>query len=333
MPIPKFARALPSWLLPLLALSAQAQSPRALEVLQERLLPIFETAGVVFTDADESTGRLKIGVVDRDVEPIVRERLPGLGVLSQLVDVVETEPIVNLATLQSQFRPVPAGVQIRFSNYVCTIGFPATRNGVPGFVTNSHCSGKQGTVDGMLYYQPLNQTAAEFIGTELIDPKYFKNGACPRGKLCRYSDSIFVQGATGVNFALGTILTTDGINTGSLTTQGSVTIAGTGSAPLGASVDKVGRTTGWTRGAITAKCANVAVSGTNIVNLCQDIVENPNATIVLGGDSGSSVWTTGANNTATLVGLLWGGNSSGSMFVYSPISAVFSELGGAIAVK
>jgi hypothetical protein len=327
----RFRSCLPA-LLPLLALSAQAQSPRALEVLHERLLPVFETAGVVFTDADESTGRLRIGVVDRDVEPIVRERLPALGVLSQLVDVVETEPIFNLATLRDYRRPVPAGVQIRFSNYVCTLGFPATRNGVMGFVTNSHCSGKQGTVDGMLYYQPLNQTAAEFIGKELIDPKFFKNGACPRGRNCRYSDSIFVKGADNVGFALGTILTTTGVNTGSLDIAGSVSIAGIGSAAIDDEVNKVGRTTGWTRGRVAAKCANVAVSGSNVVNLCQDIVENPDATIVGGGDSGSSVWT-GNGGAATLVGLLWGGNSSGSLFVYSPISAVLNELGGTFVVK
>jgi hypothetical protein len=313
-------------------LLAQNPNARALEALHERLLPLFELSGVVFTDADEATGRLVVAVSNPDVAEVVLERLRALGISSQIVDFVEKEPIVQVATLRDQVRPVAGGLQIRWSNYVCTLGFPAKlANGMMGFVTNSHCSTKQGSVDGTKYYQPLNQVDAEFIGTEIADPPFFKNrDGCPRGRQCRYSDSIFSQGASGISFDLAKIAKTDGVNTGLLTIASNgaarFTITQKGSVTKGTVVNKVGRTTGWTRGTITNKCANVAVSGTNIVNLCQDIVENT-GTIVGGGDSGSQVFSVVSVDNVKLVGLLWGGNSSGTLFVYSPIENVERELG------
>lgn len=313
-------------------LQAQNPNPRALDALHERLLPVFELSGVVFTDADESTGRLVVGVMSSDVQDLVRERLPALGISSQLVDFVETEPIFQVTSLRDQVRPVVGGLQIRWSNYVCTLGFPAYRQGVLGFVTNSHCSTKQGSVDGTKYYQPVNQVAAELIGTEVADPAFFKGGKdCPRGKQCRYSDSVFSRAESGVSFDLSKIAKTDGVNTGSLTIANNgaarFTITEKGTAALNTLVNKVGRTTGWTQGTVKQKCANVAVSGTNIVNLCQDLVENTSAKIVEGGDSGSQVFATVSGDNVRLVGLLWGGNTSGTLFVYSPIENVERELG------
>ncbi|HUH13060.1 MAG TPA: hypothetical protein VMK65_08115, partial [Longimicrobiales bacterium] len=71
----------------------------------------------------------------------------------------------------------------------------------------------------------------------------------------------------------------------------------------------------------------VNVSGSNIQLLCQTIVENNSAQIVAGGDSGSPVFKTTGSNTAELVGILWGGNSSGSLFVFSPLKSIQDELG------
>src|SRR5687767_424356 len=110
-----------------------AQPP--LEVLHQRLMPIFDMAGVVFTDADERSGRLVIGVLDRDVEGLVRARVRLLGLRSEDVELVETAPIFQVVTLQDKVRPVVAGLQIRYSQYVCSIGFNAIRSdGIAGFV-------------------------------------------------------------------------------------------------------------------------------------------------------------------------------------------------------
>jgi PKD repeat protein len=54
--------------------------------------------------------------------------------------------------------------------------------------------------------------------------------------------------------------------------------------------------------------------------------------IVGGGDSGSPVFRVTGTNTAELVGILWGGNSSGDMFVFSPLKNIQDELGSLDAI-
>jgi hypothetical protein len=306
---------------------SEAQAAPGLEGQHRRLLHLFELAGVVFTDADEARGRLVVGVLDRGVEPLIRARLAALGVASESLDVVETEPIFQVSTLRDKVRPVVAGLQIRFSGYLCSLGFNAVRNGVSGFVTASHCSDKQGTVDGTLYYQPLNRVADEFIGTEVTDPAYLRGIAgCPTGRICRYSDSNFSEGDSGVQFDLGRIAETTGPNNGSLEIAGEFVIKNEAAAAVGDTANKVGRTTGWTQGAVTRTCVDTGVSGSNIVLLCQDFVENT-VPIVAGGDSGSPVFRIRSRDSVSLLGNLWGGNSSGTLFVYSPISNIERELG------
>lgn len=301
-----------------------------LEALNQRLLPVFELAGVVFTDADETRGRLVVGVLDADIQGLVRASAARLGISAQDIEIVETEPIFQVATLRDYANPVVAGVQVRFSQYVCSLGFNAIRNGVSGFVTASHCSTQQGSVDGTQYYQPLNQVQGELIGTEIVDPPYVRNGkGCPKGRVCRYSDSNFVDGTviSGRSFGLGRIAKTTGPNNGSLVVDGEFTISGEGSATVKQNANKVGRTTGWGQGVVSRTCTNTGVSGSNIVLLCQAWVENSSAVIVQGGDSGSPVFSINSDGTVTLLGNLWGGNSSGTQFVYSPISGIEQELG------
>jgi hypothetical protein len=307
---------------------SQAQSPQALEALHQLLLPLFELSGVVFTDADETSNRLVVGVLDRHVEGLVRARLRVLGVSSQFVDVVETEPIRRVATLRDKVRPVVGGLQIRFSQFRCSLGFNAWRAGVKGYVTASHCSDRQGNVDGTLYYQPLNQVADEFIGTEIADPSFFRSffRGCPLGRKCRYSDSNFSDGDDAVAFTLGRIARTTGPNNGSLEIAGEFAIRAQGAAMVGQTGNKVGQTTGWTEGIVTRTCVNTGVSDSDIVLLCQDFVENT-VQIVNSGDSGSPVFRINAGDSVTLLGNLWGANSSGTLFVYSPIVNIERELG------
>jgi hypothetical protein len=111
-------------------------------------------------------------------------------------------------------------------------------------------------VDGTQYYQPLNQVPAELIGTETVDPRYRRNIAgCPRGRVCRFSDSNFSEGAAGVGLALGTIARTTGPNNGSLEVAGTFEISGSDAASVGQIANKVGRTTGWSQGVVTRTLA------------------------------------------------------------------------------
>jgi len=284
---------------------------------------VFAQGRVVFVDLDEAQNRVLVGVERGASHANVRALAARLGVPAEAIAVRDAEPIHYMATLRDQVRPVVAGLQINFSNFLCSIGFNATSGGQASFVTASHCTDRQGGVEGTQYFQPLSTTANSFIGTEVDDPTYFRNrNGCPKGRRCRFSDASRAAYAAGVPFTLGGIAATSAPNNGSIVITGTIAITAEGSAVVGDVVNKIGRTTGWTQGTVSATCVNTGVSGTNIVQLCQTFVDAG----VGGGDSGSDVFAL-AGGSATLLGDLWGGNSAGTMFVYSPIANIESELG------
>ncbi len=288
--------------------------------------------GAVFVDNDETSNRVRIGVENQGAIGQVRAAVARSGIPDEAVIVERVDPIVQVATLQNVVdRPVRAGVQINFPGFLCSVGFNATSGGVKSFVTASHCTNKQGGVENTPYWQPLQTTAPTQIATEVADPAYSKNlPGCPRGnKQCRFSDASRAAYANGANQALGLIAQTSGPNNGSLTITGSFSITSDdcattgGCLAVGATVNKVGRTTGWTQGAITNTCVNTGVQGTRIVQLCQTFVSAG----VGGGDSGSDVFQITSGNNVKLAGVLWGGNSGGTQFVFSPFGNVTRELG------
>jgi hypothetical protein len=283
------------------------------------------TRGAVFVDADEASNRVRIGVERGTSAADVNAAIAKLGIPSSAVIVQETEPVTQLATLQDQIRPVPGGVQINFPGFLCSIGFNATSNGQRSFITASHCTNTQGGTEGTPYWQPLQSVAPTQIATEVDDPTYFRrSNGCPNGRRCRFSDASRAAYASSTASTLGAIAKTTGPNNNSLTISGSFTVTAEGNPVVGQTANKVGRTTGWTRGSITATCVNVNVSGSNIAQLCQTFVSAG----VAGGDSGSPVFlqpNTSSDNV-TLLGILWGGSGS-STFIFSPISNIESELG------
>jgi hypothetical protein len=277
--------------------------------------------GAVFADLDEASNRLRVGVEHAAAEAAVRSAIARLGVSAEAVIVEQTEPIRPEATLRDKVRPVLAGLQINFTQFICTLGFNATKSGQNSFVTASHCTTKRSVVDGTKYYQPLASTSGSFIGTEVADPAFFTGGACPSGRKCRYSDAARAAYASGVGFTLGRIEKTSAVNTGTVTIAGYFSITSEGGGSVGNTANKVGRTTGWSKGTLTNTCVNTNVSGTNITMLCQNWVQAK----VGAGDSGSPVFI--GTSSVKLAGILWGGNSSGTTFVYSTISRIEQELG------
>lgn len=277
--------------------------------------------GGVFVDADEAANRVRIGV-ERGYVARARGLVARLGVPAAAVIVEETEPIQLAASLRDRVRPIVGGLQINFPGYLCTLGFNAIRNSQNSFITNSHCTKTQGGTEGTPYWQPTQTVDPVQIGTEVDDPGYFRRtNGCPKGRRCRWSDASRAAYASGIDFTLGRIAQTTGANNNSVTISGNFSITAEGSASVGQTVNKVGRTTGWTQGAVTNTCVNTGVSGTNIVQLCQTFV----SARVGAGDSGSPVFR--GTSGVTLVGILWGGNSSGTQFVFSPISNIERELG------
>ena len=284
----------------------------------------FDQGGVVFVDLDEAANRVLVGVERGASHVNIRALAARLGVPVEAVVTRDVDPIQYVATLQDQVRPVVAGLQIHFGNFLCSIGFNAVSGGQNSFVTASHCTNKQGGTEGTQYFQSLSSQANSFIGTEVDDPTYFRNrNGCPKGRRCRFSDASRAAYTAGVSFALGGIAQTSAPNNGSLTITGTFNVTSEGNAVVGDVVNKVGRTTGWTQGVVTNTCVNTGVSGTNIVQLCQTFVNAG----VGGGDSGSDVFGLTGGNSVRLLGILWGGNGAGTQFVYSPITNVEQELG------
>jgi len=283
----------------------------------DRLFPqVFEVEGVTLTDIDEVRNRLRIGVESEESGEHVLGALAAAGIPREAVIVEKVEPILPMETLRDKVRPLVGGVQINFPGYLCTYGFTAVRSNVLGFVTASHCTNVQGGIEDTPYWQPL-EALDTFIGTEIADPLYTWRFGCPRGRICRYSDSAFARLASGVEANLGFLARTSTL--GSLDIAGTFRITAEAARRLtGEQLNKVGRTTGWSQGPITQTCVNTGVTGTRIVLLCQDFVR----ATVAAGDSGSPVFKITNGSDVTLYGLLWGGNSSGTSFVYSPIGNI-----------
>ncbi|HEV8264747.1 MAG TPA: hypothetical protein VGQ06_07335 [Gemmatimonadales bacterium] len=302
----------------------------------------FAISGIILGDVDEGHNRLRFGVADAGAVAGVRGVLAQLGIPAGAAIVEQRAPIVAVATLRDRVRPLVGGLQINFFaspvspvTLICTLGFNALRNGVPSFITNSHCSNVEGGTETPTdYYQNLRSGgAANFIGTEVDDPQWTSqaNLDCPPPFACRYSDASRAQLAPGVEFTLGRIARIDEVTT-SLDDQvhtiaGFFTIKGERADPVqGEIANKVGRTTGWTLGPTTETCVDVLALGTTHIRLCQAIV----SALVDGGDSGSNVfWRRGTGSNVTLLGILWGGSvdEQNPEFVYSPMSGIERELG------
>jgi hypothetical protein len=289
--------------------------------------------GAVFVDADEAANQVTIGV-ERGKGGRVRSALARLGLPAAATSVVETDPVTfavaprpSGTSLQSRVRPIRGGVQINFPGFLCTLGFSAISGTQRSFITNSHCTNVQGGVNNTPYWQPLQSVDPTQIATEVQDPTYTSTRpGCPSGRVCRRADAsrarYDINAADASLVAFGKIAKTARPSKASLAITGQFSITNEGEAVAGQTVNKVGRTTGWSQGRVTAVCANTNVSGSNITELCQDFV----SAAVGSGDSGSPVFAITSGDNVTLLGILWGGSGSSS-FVFSPLSNVEGELG------
>jgi hypothetical protein len=313
------------------ALEARSNAPQDVRAWFAMAAPeVLALRGTVFADHDETANRLVFGVEDEGAVRGVQNALTRLAIPATAYDIQVTEPIhfMNEHLRNTAFRPVVAGVQLHWSQYVCTLGFNVSHSGVYSFITNSHCTDSQGSTGNTQYNQPSRTLAPDPIAFEAHDPAYFRGGACPRGRVCRYSDAAraaYVDGVSG----RAEIAKTTGVNNGDLTVVGrfSVTSQDNSSTSFSGTMNKVGRTTGWSSGNVTNTCATVNVGGTNITLLCQTLVQRSGTVIVQGGDSGSPVFTISSADNVQLRGILWGGNNSGDLFVFSPLKNIIDELG------
>jgi hypothetical protein len=331
------------------------------------VVPVLSSPGVVFTDADETTNRIVVGIEEGVSEAAIQELIQELGVPIDAVTIVVTEPIValqsvsdvaatplasnigSLPTLREAIRPMAGGLQIwrlvpPASASICTLGFNAAAPSVSQgrlMFTNSHCTAVRGQVTGTEYNQKHLAFPLEIVAVEVEDPPFFTNAtdpACPPGRLCRYSDAAAAEyvvpntdvafGRTSAPFP-GTLVLPEGGRTFRIAEEA------TARPMIGQGLMKVGRTSGLTGAAVIATCQNANVAP-NLTMLCQERV----AIDAIGGDSGSPVFESidpqpfmqvTPNQRVRLHGLLWGG--SANTYVYSSMLNIRMEFPGPWVVR
>lgn len=295
-----------------------------------KIIDVLSIKGAVYTDFDEVKNKIIVGAVKGASVDEMKKLIADKRVPLEAVDFVGTEPFALNHSLTSAVNPRNGGLEIRRNNGAsCTLGFNARRAGVNGFVTNSHCTNRQGGTENTRFRQ-----TATTIGFERVDPAYnppFFGFGCPIGRRCRDSDAAFVRYNTGISFQLGRIYrpsfnngtqinhVTGGHRTFNIVSEEFFQFSGT-------FLQKVGRTTGRTGGSITGTCMSINQlnpngSDTFLTLNCQNRFAGSSA----GGDSGSAVFRRTGSSGARLFGILWGGNGSSS--AYSPINNIEGELG------
>ncbi|HEX2206747.1 MAG TPA: hypothetical protein VHG93_03640 [Longimicrobium sp.] len=287
----------------------------------EQVEGLLTRSDVYLVDVDEVNNRVHVGVADHTAAGAVRSEAARMGIPAAAL-FVQTQPKPEgRATLRDRLTTIVGGTQIAFSNYVCTLGFNARRvsTGANIYVTNSHCTRRQYSNDGIAIYQPT-RVASNQIGAEIADRGLY---ACVSGVAsCRQADAAYISnnGTRGVGqggiarTALATFA-----NAG-ITTIGEFDIVAryTGTLPVGTILEKTGRTSGSTYGQVTQSCVTIGSLR------CQDVSRVWSE----GGDSGSPMYVNVGGNGVALYGILWGGPSTDWTTTYSSrLAGIEADLG------
>jgi hypothetical protein len=307
------------------------------------LTKIFDLDGVYSFDIDEAQNRLRIGVQDEGVRQPLEKRLLDLGIPLEAVVLEKIERPVFAATLQDNFRMIIGGLHIDYPVSYCTLGFNTIYNGQPAFATNGHCSNNWGVGnDQTPFWQNTRYDTSEYIGNEVAESMVFSNATdsrCPTSaNQCKWSDLSFGSYISSYQ----TQQSYGHIARPIQRTQwgGSVTIASPNFSIMitnealfpfqGDTVDKVGRTTGWTYGQVTGTCQTGGVYDANSGKTYYLVCYHTANAGVGGGDSGSAVFYYDAvNGTATMTGQLFGSSGS-TTFLFSPLNNMQSEFGNIV---
>ncbi|HEX2050356.1 MAG TPA: hypothetical protein VHJ34_06935 [Actinomycetota bacterium] len=290
--------------------------------------------GVVFTDVDEFHNRVTIGVQDAQRDgPPVEALVDSLDIPHSAVRIEETEPFEALSDLRDIHRPVVGGLQMQYqegflsSGPLCTVGWVALRKatGVKGFITNSHCTPTIGARDDgsntTLFQPDRDFLENNGIGWEAIDPATFTHSddpACPRGRQCRRSDSIFAGPVLDSSEYKRGVVAKPPYGSTAWTTGATLSIDSESTALVGQSVVKIGRSTGLTSGNVTRTCVDASIRDTDYTILCETTADFD----VAPGDSGSPVLQAGSTSARALYGIVWGGPA-----IFSGIGSIETELG------
>lgn len=304
---------------------------------------VFSIPGVVSIDLDERQNRLAVGVTNVGARIAVATELLSLGIPVTAVIIKDDEPTQMMASLRDRIRSIWGGLHLESPGTTfCTIGFNATRNGTPVFATNGHCTSDWGPGnESTAFWQNRRNIAANSIGNEILEARIFdssEDSRCPSGWSCKYSD-----------MALGSYSTSEMsvgyLNRPNLRRQYDDTLPTAAvindSNPVltiadeeiftfvGETVEKIGRTTGWTFGSNITTCetrqSTDAVTEETFYFVCVNVADMG----VFGGDSGSGVFKDLGAGSFELRGQLYGGSTfNGTVFtrvVWAPLNNIQSD--------
>lgn len=287
---------------------------------------LFAIEGVVALEVDEEFNRIRVGVMDTAVIAVVEDVATELSVPSGALSFWEavpaetshseerTETTAASRTLRSRVPDgrLQGGYQIFNSRGgACTLGFTALRWGSNSALeqfafTNSHCTKEGFKLDDGKWGQPGKW---DIVGAEAVDPGthscwVWNNWLWPITKFwprCRHSDAALMtvdsalMGEKKFRIDLGKIgrtieksncescypsLKIDSLNP-------TITITSTHDAVVDNEIlHKIGRTTGWTYGAVESTCVDWLLASDWVVRECSDRVDYQSDD----GDSGSPVF-------------------------------------------
>lgn len=322
---------------------------------------ILDLPGVSFVDLDEAANRVVVGLA----EPAARGRVLGLlrasGVPLTAIGFesagypqshggqVEYAPYLDTQATQGDSitsfrRPLEGGLKVTYRHSAsqphlataCTMGFIAVLNGVRVGITASHCSLSHWDGDNTSFFQS-QPGAGRYFGYEHRDPNGSSCGFLSPN-VCRHSDAMAVALEADVASGLGYIVRPLGPppqeRSGFGLKQSSplvdparpnFRIAGRSGVERGMKVDKVGASTGWTRGTVERTCVDMPADRSYSKLRCQYWASYSSS----GGDSGAPVFIQNVDETVTLVGLNWGIVTSGAQeyATFSSLERIERDLG------
>lgn len=291
---------------------------------------VLDLPGVLFTDLTEDENRITVAVTGPSAREVVARRLPELRIPGAAVQFITGDSIGHDAGpasssvmvdehgefLTSRFRPLKGGIkQLSYGDdgllHACTIGYIFHLDGVPGYITNSHCTlTKWGPDSTQNFFQP-DFLDPDFVGVEgWDDPGQSCGSLSPN--TCRWSDMAWVRLNAGVQGKSGYLAHPQYFEPADALQEperfrvrpaiDDFRIIDEAVPVRWDYVDKIGIGSGWYAGDVRYTCIDTRADANRRRIRCQDLADYESRE----GDSGGPVFIYRSFTEVTQVGIHWG---------------------------